>query len=110
MRQPNVEVFSITLDGLDRMVEDRRQELGAGPDVQTEESLRGKVPKAFHYLLDFWSKWESDILPLHQEGDHKIELTDENTLGFSHLNKHSLEELVAMRDYLASNLAKGFCL
>jgi transposase InsO family protein len=108
MRQKEVEVFSITLDGLDRLVEDRRQELGATPNAQTEESLRERIPKAYHYLLDFWSKRESDILPLHHEGDHKIELTDENTLGFSHLNKHSLEELVAMRDYLASNLAKGF--
>ena len=108
MRQKEVEVFSITLDGLDRLVEDRRQELGATPNAQTEESLRERIPKAYHYLLDFWSKRESDILPPHHEGDHKIELTDENTLGFSHLNKHSLEELVAMRDYLASNLAKGF--
>jgi transposase InsO family protein len=108
IRQPDVEVFSITFDGLDRMIEDRHQELGAGPDLTAEGPLQERIPKAYHYLLEFWSKWESDILPPHREGDHKIELTDENTLGFSHLNKHSLEELVAMREYLASNLAKGF--
>ena len=108
MRQPDVEVFSISLDGLDRMIEDQRQELEASPDPDLEDSLRDQVPEAYHYLLDFWSKRESDILPPHQEVDHKIELTEANTLGFSHLNRHSLEELVAMREYLASNLAKGF--
>ena len=108
MRQPDVEVFSISLDGLDRMIEDRRQEQEASPDPELEDSLGERVPKAYHYLLDFWSKRESDVLPPHREFDHKIELTEANTLGFSHLNKHSLEELVAMREYLASNLAKGF--
>jgi hypothetical protein len=90
------------------MIEDRYQELAASPDPQEKKSLEEAIPKAFHYILEFWSKRQSDILPPHHEGDHKIELTDENTLGFSHLNKHSLEELEAMRDYLASNLAKGF--
>jgi transposase InsO family protein len=108
MRQPKVEVFSISMDGLDRIIEDRYQELAANPDPQEEKSLEEVIPKAFHYILEFWSKRQSDILPPHQEGDHKIELTDKNILGFSHLNKHSLEELEAMRDYLASNLAKGF--
>ena len=40
--------------------------------------------------------------------DHKIELTAENTLRFYYLNKHSLEELTTIREYLAANLAKGF--
>lgn len=30
-RQPGVEIFSITLDGLDRMIEDRAQELDLQP-------------------------------------------------------------------------------
>jgi hypothetical protein len=90
------------------MIKDRRQELEASPDLELEYSLREKVPEAYYYLLDFWSKRESDILPPYRAVDYKIELTGANTLGFSYLNKHSLEELVAMREYLASNLAKGF--
>ena len=58
--------------------------------------------------MDFFLKKDSDTLALHRAIDHKIELTEENTLGFCHLNKHSLEELLSMREYLASNLAKGF--
>ena len=61
-----------------------------------------------HCYLDFWSKEQSDILALHCNADHKIELTDDKNLGFSYLNKHSLEELTAMREYLTDNLSKGF--
>jgi len=61
-----------------------------------------------HCYLDFWSKEQSDILALYRNADHKIELTDDKNLGFSYLNKHSLEELIAMQEYLTDNLAKGF--
>jgi hypothetical protein len=47
------------------MIKDRRQELEASPDLKLEYSLREKVPEAYYYLLDFWSKRESDILPLY---------------------------------------------
>jgi transposase InsO family protein len=107
VRQPGVEIFSITLDGLDRMIEDKMQEREPEPE-ETKESLKQKVPPALHAYLDFFSKRESDTLAPHRMIDHKIELTAENTLGFCHLNKHSLEELTTMREYLAANLAKGF--
>ena len=63
------------------------------------------------YLTDYkdtFSKEYSDVLPLHQSIDHKIELTANNTLGFCYLNKQSIEELTAMQDYLYNNLRKGF--
>jgi hypothetical protein len=61
-----------------------------------------------HCYLDFWSKEQSDILALHCNADYKIELTDDKNLGFSYLNKHSLEELTAMQEYLTDNLSKSF--
>ena len=107
-RQLDAEVFSITLDGLDRMIEDRTQE-SLPPQDQSIESLKQTVPPFLHYCLDFFSKEQSNILPLHRSIDHKIELMDDSKdLGFSHLNKHSLEELTAMRNYLTDSLAKGF--
>jgi hypothetical protein len=109
MRQPGTELFSITLDGLDRMIEDRRQELESPPNVEDEMTLKQKIPQYLHGHLDFWSKRESDTLPPHRDIDHRIELTEPTSdLGFCHLNKHSLEELTSMREYLAQNLAKGF--
>jgi hypothetical protein len=53
-------------------------------------------------------KEESNILPSHHSTDHKIELIEENTLGFCYLNKQSVEELTVIWDYLYDNLRKGF--
>ena len=106
-RQPSVEVFAISIDGLDRMIQDRTPEL-APPADESPESLRQKVPAFLHDQLDFFSKEQSNTLPPHRSIDHKIELTEDNTLGFCHLNKHSLAELTSIRDYLTDNLAKNF--
>jgi hypothetical protein len=100
LRQKGVEVFSVTLDGLDRMIADQN------PDPSLTSNL--EVPPYLQYCQKAFSKEESNILPLHRSTDHKIELTEENTLGFCHLNKQSVEELTAMRDYLYDNLGKGF--
>ena len=105
VHQLDIEVFLITLDGLDRMIEDKMQE--RKPE-ETKESLKQKVPPTLHAYLDFFSKRESDTLAPHRTVDHKIELTTENTFRFYHLNKHLLEELTTIREYLATNLAKGF--
>ncbi|KIM97605.1 hypothetical protein OIDMADRAFT_130943, partial [Oidiodendron maius Zn] len=59
-------------------------------------------------FLDFWSKKESDTLPLYQKANYKIKLTKDNILGFSYLNKHLIKELTAIQEYLIYNLAKGF--
>jgi len=66
------------------------------------------VPLFLHCYLDFWSKEQSDTLALYRNADYKIELTDDKHLGFSYLNKHSLEELTAMQEYLTDNLSKSF--
>ena len=104
-RQQGVELFEISLDGLDRMIEDRTPDPVPNSAL---ESLEQRVPEFLHYCLDFFSKEKSDTLPPHRSIDHKIELTEENTLGFYHLNKHSLVELTSIRDYLTDNLVKGF--
>ena len=91
------------------MIEDRAQEL----DLQTLvdlsiESLKQKVPTFLYEYLDIFSKEQSDTLPPHYSINHKIELTKDNNLGFSHLNKYSLEELIVIQEYLIDNLLKGF--
>ena len=66
------------------------------------------MPPYLQYYQEVFSKEQLNVLPPHRSTDHKIELTEENTLGFCHLNKQSVEELTAMRDYLYDNLEKGF--
>ena len=77
------------------------------PDlVQSTRKLKVLV-----YLTDYkdvFLKKYSDVLPLHQSINHKIELTANNTLGFCYLNKQSIDKLTAMQDYLYNNLRKGF--
>ena len=70
--------------------------------------MRQRVPAFLYDCLDFFSKEQSNTLPPYRSIDYKIELTEANTLGFCHLNKHSLKELTVIRDYLTDNLVKGF--
>ncbi|MDA4119333.1 MAG: reverse transcriptase domain-containing protein [Thaumarchaeota archaeon] len=113
LKRPETQLFSISLDGLDRLIADKKAELESPvEEYDSVEELRKKVPAYLHPDLDFFSKRESDTLPPHRpNSDHKIELLnkeDANSLGFSHLRNQTPEELMAMRDYLAANLAKGF--
>jgi hypothetical protein len=94
-------VFSITLDRLDCMIVDKNPDPLPGP-------LKLEVPLYLQYCQEAFSKEQSNILPPHYGTDHKIELTEENTLGFCHLNKQSVEELTTIQDYLYDNLEKGF--
>ena len=94
-------MFSVTLDRLDHMITDK--ESGPAP-----VSLKPEVLLYLQYCQEAFSKEQSNILLPHCSTDHKIELTEENTLGFCYLNKQSVEELTTIQDYLYNNLEKGF--
>ena len=107
IRQLDVKVFSITLNSLDQIIKDKKQDYKLKLD-KTEEYLKQKVPPSLYVYLDFFLKKELDTLAPHRVINYKIKLIEENTLGFCHLNKHLLKELVAMWEYLSSNLIKDF--
>ena len=107
-RQPDVEIFLITLDGLDCLIKDCTPDQDLQEQDLSVKALRQRVPAFLYDCLDFFSKEQSNTLLLYQSIDYKIELTEANTLGFCHLNKYLLEELTVIRDYLTDNLAKGF--
>lgn len=74
-----------------------------------KQLIMDKLPNEYHDLADVFSKAASDKLPPHRGPfDHKIELTEANSLRFSPLYGQTLAELKATRDYLAENLQKGF--
>ncbi len=77
------------------MIKDKKRDYEPKPD-KTDKYLRQKIPPALYSYLDFFLKKDLDILALYRAIDHKIELIEENTLGFCHLNKHLLEELLSM--------------
>ncbi len=74
------------------MIKDKKRDYKPKLD-KTDEYLRQKIPPALYSYLDFFLKKDSDTLAPYRAIDYKIELIEENTLGFCYLNKHSLKEL-----------------
>jgi hypothetical protein len=61
------------------------------------------------FFRDVYNKRASDQLPLRCIAiDHKIELTQANSLSYSLLYQMTTEELFAVKEYLLKNLHKGF--
>jgi hypothetical protein len=55
-----------------------------------------------------FSKSKSDKLSSHWLYNHKIELEDNNTFGYSLFYKITIAELKTVKEYLIDNLNKGF--
>ena len=106
-QDPGATLFSITLEEIDREIQDRQ-----APDQPEEatnpELVARRLPAEYQDLTDVFSQTDSDELPLHRTIDHKIVLEQENLLGFSPLYQMSLAELQTVKQYLLDNLSKGF--
>ena len=105
VKNPSCEIFTITLDEIDRIIEDKQR---SAEDQASEELVDAMLPKQYQEQRDAFSKAASDILPPHRDCDHKIELVGENSLRYSPLYKYMIEELEAIKKYLFKNLNKGF--
>jgi hypothetical protein len=90
------------------MITNRCQELQEQQPVKTNESLKTKVPCIYYSRLGFFLKQQSNTLAPHHSIDHKIKLIQDNNLKSYYLNKHLVEELEVIRDYLSINLTKSF--
>jgi transposase InsO family protein len=105
--------FITSLYEIDKLIEEK-QELASsttedGELKETEEQMiKRLIPAEYHDLWKAFSKVESDTLAPHRPYDHRIELEAENTLGFSPLRQHSIQELMAAKKYIEENLHKGF--
>jgi transposase InsO family protein len=100
-------VFTTSLYEIDRLIEEKTQAQLSSKETP-EQLVERKFPAAYAAYKDVCSKTASDQLPPHRPYDHKIELEGPNTLGFSPLYNHNLEELQAMKKYITENLQKGF--
>jgi len=99
--------FSTSLYEIDRMIEEK-QDLKDEDEETDEQTVERLLPKKYDDLRDGFSKAISDILAPHRPYDHQIELEAENTLGYSPLRQHTLEELLAAKKYIEENMHKGF--
>jgi hypothetical protein len=101
MKRPNTEFFQTSLYEIDRLLDERE-------DKETSLLLRQKLPKCHAAYRDVFSKTESNRLPPHRLYDHKIQLEQELTYGYTPLYRQSTEELQATKQYLLDNLNRGF--
>jgi RNase H-like domain found in reverse transcriptase/Reverse transcriptase (RNA-dependent DNA polymerase)/Integrase zinc binding domain len=106
-QDPGATIFSVTLDEIDREIHDRKA-WDEAADTTNDELVARKLPPTHADLVDIFSQKDSDELPPHREIDHKIVLTQENTLEFSPLYRMSIAELQTVKQYLLDNLSKGF--
>ena len=79
-------------------------------DAADEElaELYKTVPPEYHDLIEVFSKRKADELPPHRPYDLKINLADDATPPIGSIYSLSEAEQLALRDYLAENLSKGF--
>jgi hypothetical protein len=112
MKQKGSQVFTVTLQEIDRILEDHKYwtEHYGEPlmNIEEEEDDLSKVPEAYREFLDVFSKKASDMLAPHRTYDHMITLEKEHELSYSPLYKLTNEELETMKKYILENLHKGF--
>ena len=114
-RQKDTLIGHISVYEVEKLIEDRKEELGQADPPDPEEELRQQLAEKLPFLgyagatLAHFSEKDSDVLPPYRDGvDHKIELTAENTLTSSPLYSMSLEQLELVKSYLDDHLQHGF--
>jgi hypothetical protein len=103
LKDPTYEFFTTSLYKIDCILEDQNLESPAEEETE-EQMLRRIVPKAYHDLIDVFSKSALDKLPPHRLYDHKIQLEGDLSMGYSPLYKQTTEELQAIKEYITENL------
>ena len=100
-------IFSIMLNEIDHKIHDQKAWDDA-TKATNNELVACKLLQEYTDMVDVLSQMDSDELPLHWDIDHKIILTQENSLELSPLYRMSIAELQAVKQYLLDNLSKGF--
>jgi len=119
LKRKDYEVFTTTLDELDHLIQDKMDQdrcltgavIGSIDYASDEALVEERLQQFLKYapFKDVFSKRASDEMPPHRgPTDHKIELTEPNNLGHTPLWRQTTDELLAIKQYLVDNLAKGF--
>ena len=85
--------------------------LQAASSVPSDDELTElykTIPLEYHDLIEVFSKQKADTLPKHRPYDLKINLIDDATPPLSPIYSLSEAEQLALREFLAENLSKGF--
>jgi hypothetical protein len=96
-RRSSCQLFTVTLEEIDKYLSGKKP-----PDPKT------LLPPELEDYTDVFSPKEAEKLPPHRSYDHSIRLIEGKTLPFGPLYAMSRNELIALREWLAENLRKGF--
>ena len=97
-QKENLEVFSVTLEELEEVVNRKKQ----AADVYQ------LVPEHYHEFLHLFREEDARKLPPHRPYDHKIPLKPGTEPPFGLLYGMSHQQLQTLKDYVDENLSKGF--
>ena len=78
------------------------------PVIKNPSNGFSRLPEWLKHQHDVFSKSDSRKLPPHRDIDHKIVLKEGSQPPFGKLYGMTREELIALREWLKDNLAKGF--
>lgn len=98
-KRPGVEVFMIRLHEMEERLRN---------DDLEPTNVLGKLPKTHHSFADVFDRKTAENLPPHRPYDHKIQLEDQLTMGHGPLYNMSGHHLQLVKEYLETNLDKGF--
>jgi hypothetical protein len=88
---------------LDRTIKDKL----ANKDEETREQILDKLPKEYQKFANVFSKIKNGLLPPHRPIDHKVELLpDAAPLRAHPLYSMSIDQLIALKEYLTETLRK----
>ena len=113
-QQPGSQLFALSLRDLDLLLDDSMQRLAT---VRTEDSIttipKGADPKIFlpsqyHEFLDVFDRKKANDLNPHRIWDHWMDLQPGEQPPVARPYSMTNHELKALRDYLDTELSKGF--
>jgi hypothetical protein len=117
-KRKNHKTFTASLDELDSLLADSQatdqvalviiSEIDYSSDKRLIDKCLAKFPQ-YTSFRDVCDKRALDQLPPRRTAiNHKIELTQANSLSYSLLYQITTEELLTVKEYLLENLHKGF--
>ena len=108
-KKRDVQCFSMTMAEMEKAIQDGSM-LDQIHEVSeaTEGTIKQKLPKEYHDLIDVFDRSKAKELPPHRSYDHKIELEAGKKPPQSRLYPMSGFKLQKVKEYLDDNLKKGF--
>lgn len=113
-RQPGSQIFALSLREMDLLLDpsmQRQTTIRVGNTITAipkNADPKAFVPPPYHEFLDVFDRKQADHLPPHRPWDHPIDLQPGKSPPAARPYSMNHHELKALREYLDTELSKGF--